>query len=279
MFNHITLTLSEGIAHVRLNRPEKMNTLGLGPGSSRDEIAIALGEADANDEIGCILVTAEGRAFCAGGDLGGTAPSQTPYDEFEFLRHLDDFYTAVRAIKKPIVAGVNGLCLGAGLGLIAQFDLVIAAEDARFGLIEGRIGHPGATEIVPIVGAAWAKYMILTGELLHAQRAADIGLVLTVVPTESLTADVTMLARRIAAVPREAAILNKAAIEAMTDAMGRQAGRLTGRAYDVTTKGQAKNAKAPDGRRFEEIFASEGTVGLKKARDSQFTGSWLPKSP
>lgn len=277
MGNHIRLDRQDGVAHIRLNRPERMNVLGIGAGSSRDEIAIAARDADADEAIGCILISAEGAAFCAGGDLGGIDPVETSFDEFHFNRQLEEFYATLRSVKKPIVAAVNGLCLGAGMGLVAHCDIVVAGSDARFGLIEGRIGHPGATEIVPIIGAAWAKFLILTGELIDAPRAESIGLVLTVVPAEKLADRAFDLARRIASVPREAAILNKAGIDAMTDAMGRHAGRLVGRAHDVTTKGAAKLATAPDGRRFEDIFRTEGMAGLKKARDAQYRGSWLKK--
>lgn len=277
MYQHINLDVREGVAHIQLNRPERMNALGIGPGSNRDEIARAAQAADADPSVGCILITAVGKAFCAGGDLAGVAPIETPFDEFSFSRSLDDFYTMLRQIKKPIVSAVHGLCLGAGMGFVAQSDLIIAADDARFGLIEGRIGHPGATEVVPIIGAAWAKFMILTGDLIDAETARDIGLVLSVVPAGELAERGFDLARRIASVPRESAILNKAGINAMMDAMGKQAGRSIGRAYDVTTKAAAKFAEAPDGRRFEDIFRAEGTAGLKAARDQQFSGPWLGK--
>nr|WP_225952710.1 acryloyl-CoA reductase [Mycobacterium sp. OAS707] len=268
---------NDGVAHIRLNRPERMNALGLGRGSSRDEIADAMHTADKDSTSGCILLSAVGPNFCAGGDLSGAPESVTPYDDFSFVRQLDDFYTSVRQVRKPIVAAVNGLCLGAGMGLIAQCDLVVAADDARFGLIEGRIGQPGATELVPIIGGAWAKFLILTGELIDARRAERIGLVLTVVANDELQERTTELAHRIAAVPREAAIMNKAAVDAVDDAMGRQAGRLAGRAYDVTTKAHAKWATAPDGRRFADIIRQEGMAGLKRARNAQFSDTWLSR--
>jgi acrylyl-CoA reductase (NADPH) len=276
VYSHITLDFSDGVAHIRLNRPELMNALGMGRGSSRDEIADAMHTADKDSSSGCILLSAVGPNFCAGGNLSGAPESVTPYDNYSFVRQLDDFYTSVRQVRKPIVAAVNGLCLGAGMGLIAQCDLVIAADDARFGLIEGRIGHPGATELVPIIGGAWAKFLILTGELLDARRAERIGLVLSVVANDELQERTTELAHRIAAVPREAAIMNKAAVDAIGDAMGRLAGRLAGRAYDVTTKAHAQWATAPDGRRFADIIRQEGMAGLKRARNAQFSGSWLP---
>lgn len=274
MYAHITTQLVEGVAHIRLSRPDRLNTLGVGSGSSRDEVVDAMRVADADDAVGCILLTAAGRAFCAGGDLSGQV-TVTPFDEFDFVRRVDEFHIAMRQIRKPIVAAVHGLCLGAGMALIAQCDLVVAADDARFGLIEGRIGHPGATDLVPIIGGTWAKFLILTGELIDAQLAERIGLVLAVTPADELYSTSLALARRIAAVPRESAILNKAAVDAVSDAMGRQAGRTSGRVHDVLTRASAKLATAPDGRRFEDIMRDEGTAGLKKARDQQFTGRWL----
>ncbi len=266
-WRHLLVTQREGVCEIVLNRPEKLNALGLGPESNRSEIAAAMVAADADPTVGCILLRAIGKAFCAGGDLSGAALTETPFDEHLFNAELMAFYAALRAIHKPIVVAVHGLCLGAGLGLVAQCDIAVAADDARFGLIEGRIGHPGATEIVPIVGAAWAKFLILTGEIVDAARAEQIGLVLTVLPRAGFESRAFELARRIAAMPREAAILNKASINATNEAMGKTAGRLAGRAYDTLTKSMSHRAQAPDGRRFEDILRAGGMSALKEARD------------
>lgn len=277
MYNHIRYAKQERVGVITLSRPEKLNTLGVGPGSSRDEIAKALAAADQDTDVGAVLIVAEGRAFCAGGDLTGATPTVTPLDEHLFAESLLSFFAAFRAMHKPVIAGVHGLCLGSALGFIVQCDLVIAADDARFGLIEGRIGHPGASELVPVIGAQWTKFLIYTGELIDAATAAEIGLVLTVEPAAELQERVFDLARRIAALPPEGLLLNKAAIDGMTDVMGRVAGRLVGRAIDVTTRGMAKHAKAPDGRLFEDVLRDEGMAGMKAARDQQFTGSWLKR--
>jgi enoyl-CoA hydratase/carnithine racemase len=274
-YEHIEHQISDGVGHLTLARPEKMNTLGIGPGSSRDEIARALTAADTSEDVGCHLITAQGRAFCAGGDLTGAPKTEHILDEHLFVQQVDAFHAEIRGLRKPVVAGIQGLCLGTGLGFMAQFDIVIAGDDARFGLIEGRIGHPGGSEIVPLVGAAWAKFMILTGELLEAERAAEIGLVLTTVPKDELADRVFDLARRIASLPREGTLLNKAAIERTMEASGRAAGRLIGRTHDAMTKAMASEALAPDGRRFEDILADEGVEGIKQARNQQFQGSWL----
>ena len=278
-FSHITLDTIDGVAHLVLNRPDKMNAMGFGPGSSRDEIARAIALADADDAAGAILISANGRAFCAGGDLGGigAAGLETPLSNHLLNEEILRFQATVRTAHKPVIAAINGLCLGTALGFIVQCDIVIAGDDARFGLIEGRIGHPGASDLVPVIGPAWTKFLIMTGELIEAKRAVAIGLVLTVEPAADLKSRATDLAWRIARLPREGVLLNKVAINNVAEASGRAAGRLVGRAHDAITKSMSPAARAPDGRRFEEILQTEGVDGLKRARESQYHGTWLPR--
>jgi len=276
-WQHILYSVDDGVAHIVLNRPEKLNALGIGAGSNRQELVDALELADRDDEVGSILVSAAGRAFCAGGDLVGVAPAQNAYEHHLFIEQLAAANGRVRAIHKPIVAAVHGMCLGSGLGLLAQFDFVIAADDCRFGLIEGRIGHPGATEIVPIVGPAWAKFLMMTGEIISAARAEKIGLVLTTEPADALLTRCTELARRLARMPRESTVLNKATINGVADAMGRSVGKAVGRVHDVVTRDMSRFAKSPDGRLFDEILAEGGMDAMKQARDQQFKGPWLDK--
>ncbi|WP_163591191.1 enoyl-CoA hydratase/isomerase family protein, partial [Klebsiella pneumoniae] len=89
-----------------------------------------------------------GSAFCAGGDLdqgaASTATAGTVFDEHLFNEMVMKFNAAVRTTRKPVIAAVHGLCLGTAMSFVAQCDFVLAAQDARFGLVEGRIGHPGA---------------------------------------------------------------------------------------------------------------------------------------
>jgi enoyl-CoA hydratase/carnithine racemase len=279
-YQHILYEVHDGVAHLILNRPDKLNAMGIGPGSSRDEIGKALAAADQDDEVGCVLIRANGRAFCAGGDLSGVSGQtqpDTPRDNQLFNEEILRFNACVRAVRKPVVAAVHGLCLGTAMGFISQCDLVIAAADARFGLIEGRIGHPGASDLVPVLGAAWTKYLIFTGEMIDAGRAERIGLVLTVEPADQLQARATELAVRLARMPREALHLNKVCIENVMEASGRAAGRLTGRAHDAITKSMTYAAQAPDGRRFEDILRADGMEGMKAAREQQYRDPWLPR--
>lgn len=275
-YQHIQLVRRDGVAHVILNRPDKRNALGFGPGSSRDDIVRALREADADPGIGAIVLQANGPTFCAGGDLSGL-PAAGPLQDEALITMVDEFHTAVRETSKPVIAAVHGACVGAGLGLIAQCDLVLAGSDARFGLPEGRFGHPGGSELVPLIGSAWAKFLILSGELIDAATAVDIGLALVELPAERLQEAATALAQRIARLPREAMSLNKRAINRAAEAGGRAAGRLAGRSSDLVTKSMSRLARAPDGRLFDDILKAEGPQGLKQAQQQQFSDSWMQK--
>ena len=278
-FEHLHIERRGGVAVITLNRPERLNVLGMGPGSNRDELLRALAEADRDNSVGAVLLCATGRAFCGGGDLTGGVPRETVFDDYRFHAAAEEFHGAVRQVRKPLVAAVQGLCLGAGVALAAQCDLVVAAEDAQFGLVEGRIGLTGGGAIVHLVGATWAKFLILTGETIDARRAARIGLVLTVVPGAELQTRAFELARRIATLPRAAVELNKAGINAQAEAAGLAAGRLAGEGMDPVTTAMARQARAPDGRLFRDILRAEGVDGLKRARTLQYDTPWLAPLP
>jgi enoyl-CoA hydratase/carnithine racemase len=274
-FTHIRLEKRDGVAHMILARPDKLNALGFGPESNRSEIVRALAQADADADVGAILISAEGRAFCAGGDLSGLPRMDAAVQDERLIAMVDGFHLSVRQTAKPVIAAVHGACLGAGLGFIAQCDFVLAADDARFGLPEGRFGHPGGPELVPLIGQAWAKFLILTGEPIGAQRATEIGLALLVLERKRLLPGALELAQRIARMPRDAVRLNKAAIDRAGEAGGRAAARVAGRAGDLITKTRSHLAKAPDGRLFDVILKAEGPQGLKQAQKQQYTESWL----
>lgn len=271
-FKFITYHVAEDVALISLNTPERLNALSMGPGSNRNEIVAALAAADVDDNVGCVLFTAAGRAFCAGGDLKMSTPREKPEQQLQFFEDSAAFLGAVRNCGKPTVAAVQGYCLGAGLGFIAQMDLVLAAEDAWFGLVEGAMGLPGAPDIVPLIGAAWAKFLIFTGEMVTAQTAKDIGLVFAVTPPAQLVQLATLLARRIARAPRTSVQMNKKSINSVVDAIGFNTATSANAALEALTAEASRFACAPDGRLFSEILASEGPQGVRRAYQQP---SWL----
>lgn len=272
---HLLLSTRDGVAEIRLNRPDVRNVLSAGPGGTRDQLLQAVAQAEADPRVGAVLLTAAGTAFCAGGDLTGGEPRDSALADLRFLQEADAFHSRLRATRLPVVAAVQGACLGAGLLLAASCDVVLAGREATFGLPEGRMGLVGASYLVPVVGRQWAKYLILTGESIPASRAQEIGLVLTVEDQHRLEERARELARRLARMPREGALLNKQAVDAVADVSGDAAGRAAGLAHDAVTLSRAPVAAAPDGRTFREIIRSEGLAGLKAARAAQYDATWL----
>lgn len=270
---HVGLTIRDGVAHITLNRPEKRNALAT---ATRTQLLDAFATAGNDPRVGAVVLSGEGPDFCVGGDLTGAPKRETLADHRAFLEEVDAFHSAVRECPAPVIAAVHGNVLGAGLLLAASCDLVIAADTAVLGLPEGRIGLVGGSGLVAAVGRQWAKMLQLSGELIGAERAAQIGLVLTCVPPSDLLSRTTELAERLARMPREATALNKRAIDAVADAADAPAQRRAAIEHDALTLDAAKRALAPDGRAFADIIATEGMRGLKAAREQQWTEPWLP---
>jgi len=267
------------VAEIVLDRPGQLNPIGARPGGTRDQILWALEQAEGDPDIGCVLIRGAGRAFSAGGDLAGNVPRETAFDQNEFLERSDRFHNRLRQASVPLVAAVHGYCLGAALQLIAVCDFVLAAPSARFGVPEGRLGLVGAAPLVPTVGRQWAKFLVLTGELIDAEQACRIGLVLSVEPEEELVERAHDLCGRLARLPRQSVLLNKRMVDAVADASGDAAGRIAASAHDAVTLSQSDHATAPDGRTFVSIRQTEGVEGLKKAREDQYSGPWLRERP
>jgi enoyl-CoA hydratase/carnithine racemase len=274
--DEITYEVAEGVAEITLDRPNLLNAISARTGGMRDQIVWALEEAEKDPQVGCVLISGAGKAFSGGGDVTGNARRDTPLEQAAFLETAELFHRRVRDARLPVVTAVHGYCLGAALTLVASCDLVIAGESARFGLPEGRIGLIGAAPLVPIVGRQWAKFLIMSGELIDAEQARQIGLVLTVEPDDRLLDRTRDLARRLTRLPAETLLLNKRTVDAVADAAGEAAGRAAGLGFDAVTLANSPRATAPDGRTFREIIDSEGMAGLKRAREAQYRDPWLP---
>ena len=177
----------EGIVQIRLNRPERMNALGVDMTLALERAITAAIAARAR----VILVRGTGRAFCAGADLKERRTMDEPARVLH-NRQINAAVDALAAAPMPTIAVINGLALGGGCEIAIACDFRIAAEDAQIGLTEARIGAiPGAggTQRLPrLIGAARALELILTGEPVTAKRAAEIGLVNSVVAADAIEA-------------------------------------------------------------------------------------------
>ena len=260
---------------ISLDRPKQLNPISGRAGGTRDQILHALSLAADDPTVGCVIVRGKGRAFCGGGDLTGNARRETLAEHRDFLQTAADFHQQVKDFALPTIAVVHGFCLGAGVLLAASCDLVIAARSARFGFPEGRMGLVGASVLAPMIGAQWAKFLMLTGEQITAEQAQSLGLVLSLEDEDELEDRVLDLAARITRMPRVGVISNLAAIDGVLTAAGEAAAVAASVELDAATLAVSDRATAPDGRSFRSIVADEGIEGLKHARAAQYTEPWL----
>lgn len=185
---------------IYLNRPEKRNSLS--EQMSRELVA-ALREADAEDDVGAVVLTGKGKAFCAGGDLGDFAQmvSKTAPDIHREGMESTELFKMGMRLSKPLIAGINGHAMGGGLGLAAMCHLAVASENAKFGVPEIKLGiFPFVIFplLIRAVGPRRALALALTGESLDAGQALALGLINRVVPGESLEENVLTLAGEVA---------------------------------------------------------------------------------
>jgi enoyl-CoA hydratase len=196
-----------GIA--RLNRPQALNALNT---ALVAELSAAIDAFEADDTVGCILITGSDKAFAAGADIKEMA-DKSFVDAF-----LADFgrWDRVAHARKPVIAAVAGFALGGGCELAMQCDLIIAADNAKFGQPEIRLGVipgiGGTQRLTRAVGKAKAMDLILTGRMMDAQEAERSGLVARVVPLADLMTEATKAAETIAAMSLPALMLAKESV-------------------------------------------------------------------
>lgn len=206
----------DGIAHVRLNRPHRLNAMV--PQLMRD-LHDALQAAAGDPQVKVVILSGEGRAFCAGDDLKESAKGHGSIAEIRrFVHEIQQVTVDLKTMRKPVIAAVHGYALGGGCELALGCDLVVAAEDARFGFPETGVGlfaTGGVTHFLPrAVGLAKAKELIMTGEHFDGREAERLGLVNRAVPREEVLPTAEALARKIMEKAPLAIELVKTALEA-----------------------------------------------------------------
>jgi len=197
-YETLLLERRDRVAFITINRPDKRNALNI---KMREEGATLLDELRQDDSIGVVVFTGAGdKAFIAGADIAEFAGrSAMMQRDVMTARSL---FTAIDSFPKPVIAMINGYCLGGGCELALACDLRIASENASFGQPEinlGIIPGGGGTQRLPrLIGEGKAMELILTGEIIDAQTAFAIGLVNHVVPADQLAAKTMEIAQRIA---------------------------------------------------------------------------------
>jgi enoyl-CoA hydratase len=191
------LTETKGrVGVIRLNRPQALNALN---SALNAELAHAVAAFDADEGIGCIVITGSEKAFAAGADIKEMA-DKTAVD-MTMSDYAADWHATAHA-RKPVIAAVSGFALGGGCELVMQCDIVIAADNAKFGQPEIKLGIipgiGGTQRLTRAVGKAKAMDLILSGRMMDAAEAERAGLVSRVVPATSLMDETMKLAETIA---------------------------------------------------------------------------------
>jgi len=196
---HQLLTISHHVAWITLHYPPA-NVLNL---SVLKELEHVLNEVEEDEYVRVVIVTGTGRFFCAGADVHELAHLTTVHGGSEFAVRGQSLFSRIERSEKPVIAAINGTCLGGGLELALACHIRVAATGVILGLPEIKLGLIpgfGGTQRLPrVVGASKAAEMILTGESLSAEEALRIGLVSRIVPPHELTAQAEAIAALIAA--------------------------------------------------------------------------------
>lgn len=252
--------VKDRIATITLNRPDKLNAF---TGPMIDTWVQSLHEAQKDDGVNVVIVTGNGRAFCTGGDVGRMGAGEpTPLENKNQLwEHIHRVPKTLEAMDKPVIAMVNGLAVGAGMGMCVMCDVRIASDEARFSTGYVRVGlvpGDGDTYFLPrLVGTAKALELLWTAEFIDAPEALRVGVVQRVVPAAQLREATWAFAEQIANGPQIPIRMIKRLVY--------QSMRLDLRTHlDLVSSHMAVVRKTAD--------HAEGVAAFKEKRPAKFTG-------
>lgn len=208
--SEVQFGVSAGVATVTMSRPSSLNAMN---GQLADDLVEAFGRADQSPEVKVVILRGEGASFSAGADL----KDPSTHNPSDVIRYLEpDAVDAMMQVRKPVIAAIQGYCVGVGVELAAAADIAIAADDAVFFLPQVSLGivpgSGGIARLVRRVGETWATRLVVLGERIDARQALEIGLVSEVVGLDDLAGRAEELAATLAGQPMAAVQLAKQAI-------------------------------------------------------------------
>jgi enoyl-CoA hydratase len=212
--DHLLVSITDQVAIITFNRPKIMNALSV---EMFEELSILLNNLENNDEVAVIILTGAGnKAFIAGGDIKAMV-DVSPHWAREFALLAQNVLNRIEELSKPVIAAINGYALGGGCELAMACDIRIAADTARLGQPEVKIGiipgFAGTQRLARLVGKGKAKELIFTGDMIDAEEACRIGLVNKVVPADQLLDATREMAKTIASRSRTAVKFSKQVID------------------------------------------------------------------
>ena len=277
----IRFEVADSVARITLNRPDKRNALSA---ATIRELNQAMLEADDRRDVNAILLSGEGKDFCAGYDLtdsyGGKGEVAVDFDPDLYRTRVgtldDDIWALERQqeltlvmfdLHKPVIAKVQGNCLAGGTDLAFSCDLVLVADDARIGFPAARAnGTPPTNFWFYHCGPQWAKRMLFTGDTISGADAARIGLALESYPRDELDQQADALAARVAAVDAEILATHKRAVNMQLEL----AGARVSQRYNVELDARAHLSQGPRRARFRQDMAENGLKEALANRDAPF---------
>lgn len=261
MYKTIKLEKKDGVASLTLNRPDRLNSFNV---QMHKELQNALEGVSTDNETRCLLITGEGRGFCAGQDLSDravNADGEAPDLGISVEKYYNPLIRRITSLKMPVICALNGVAAGAGASLVMACDIVIAARSASFILSFAKVG------LVPDSGSSWhftralglprAKALAMLGNKLKADQAEQWGLIYQVVDDENLMDEANRLAQHLATQPTEALANIKELIHTSFD-------------YDLNEQlERERNAMQHLGRSHDY---KEGVSAFMEKREARFKG-------
>lgn len=216
-YTKIRFEIKGSVGVITFTTPQKYNALSQ---QAYEEIGAALDSVKDNNSVGAVLFCGEGKAFCSGFDLGESAEVTEPWPHWERFLRQRKLMLQIYDFSKPTVAAVQGYCLGGGLEFTNLVDLVIAADNAKFGDPGLRYSNIPAPALLWLAGSRRAKQYMLLAENFDAKEAMRLGYVNRVVPLEELYESAYHTAKRLASMPMETMEAAKRLVNRSLDGMG-----------------------------------------------------------
>lgn len=227
-FKNIIYEVKDKVAHITLNRPEKLNALSL---RLREEFLTAIKMAERDEGVSCILIKGNGRAFCAGYDLTASGYENTPDGGYVspmldkaidgFARHVAQTWTTLWKCHKVVIAQAHGYVIAGGTELMSQCDIILVADDTVIGYPPVRAQNTPDVQWAPWrLPMAKAMYVMLTGKSFTGKQAADWGMATMSYPADQLAAEAEKLAKQITNIPIDQLALLKRSVHRAYEIMG-----------------------------------------------------------
>ena len=254
---------TSGVLTLTLSRPERLNSITF---EIYSELADVLQELDAHEDVRAVVLTGEGRAFCSGGDveeiIGELFARDVP-GLLAFTRVTGRLIANIRKLRRPVVAAVNGVAVGAGAVIALACDFRVASDTAKFGFIFPRVGlcgaDMGAAYLLPrVVGLGRASELLFLGDVIGAEEALRIGLVSKVVPFAECLNEARAIAERLSSGPAFAHAMTKQMLES-------EHTMTLDQAIEAEAQAQAVCMAHPDFRAAYEAWKVKATVQFKGA--------------